>query len=61
MWMYSGPSDPTRVSAEDFSTNELERCIKGLTKLKDEDPLPGEPSVAPFGGDNGLPEVSFCF
>ncbi|KAM0871368.1 hypothetical protein ACQ4PT_039438 [Festuca glaucescens] len=56
MWMYSGSSDPTRVSKEEFSTNELERSIKAITRLREEDPLLGEPSIAPFGGGNGLPK-----
>jgi hypothetical protein len=56
LWLYSGPSDLTRVSKEDFSARELERSVKNVTRLKEEDPLPGEPSVAPYGNGNKVPK-----
>ncbi|KAM0844478.1 hypothetical protein ACQ4PT_057038 [Festuca glaucescens] len=56
LWLYSGPLDPTRVSKEDFSVRELEKSVKNVTRLKTEDELPGEPSVAPYGIGNPLPK-----
>jgi hypothetical protein len=37
MWMYSGSLDPTRVSAKQLSTKELEKSVNGITKMKEED------------------------
>jgi hypothetical protein len=61
MWMYSCPSHSRRISKEDFSVRELKRSIKVITRLRDEDPLPGEPEVLPFGDGNGIPNVIFDF
>ncbi|KAM0930572.1 hypothetical protein ACQ4PT_000883 [Festuca glaucescens] len=48
MWTFSGPKDPTRVSKENLSTNELEKLARQLTTLTAEDNIPSSCRVAPF-------------
>jgi len=61
MWMYQGATDPTRVGAEELSTNEVDKSIRSLTILTSDDECPGTPAVAPYGENNELPEVSLRF
>ncbi|KAM0825260.1 hypothetical protein ACQ4PT_069675 [Festuca glaucescens] len=48
MWTYAGKDDPMRVSAEDYSTNELEKTVRSFTWLTQKDDIPTSCQVTPF-------------
>ena len=60
MWKYSGPSDPTRCHADEYTSKEVEDIARRLSKVKKENSFQIEPAVAPFGENNPLPKVSCC-
>src|SRR3954452_566590 len=48
MWMYTGSDDPTRISEEDISTEDLKNKVRRLTKLTKNDKILLKPLQKPF-------------
>jgi hypothetical protein len=59
MWTYARRNEPTRVSKEDLSTNELEKTVRSFTRLTEKDDVPSSCRVTPFDKKNLPPAVSF--
>lgn len=58
MWMYEGPSDPTRVHQEELTGKTVEGRIKAITSDRDN---PQEArKVPPYDRDHPLVEVNPC-
>ena len=58
MWRYEGPLDATRMSNVELSPNELDAHVKYITSIKADEVIDFNSSIAPFGLENALPEVS---
>ena len=56
MWTYSRSGDEARISA-DLSVDELEKLVRGFTKLTKANPIPSECLVKPYSSDHPLPKV----
>ena len=59
MWTYVGKDDPTRISKEDLSTNELEKIARSFIKLTQKDEIPSSCRVTPLDKENPPLVVSF--
>jgi hypothetical protein len=57
MWMYSGPEDSDRVSA-DLPLKVLEKLVHRFTSFSKNNEVPSSCRVVPFSGSHALPEVS---
>jgi hypothetical protein len=57
MWMYSGPEDSDRISAE-LPLKDLEKLVPLFTSLSKNGDVPSSCRVEPFRGAHALPEVS---
>jgi hypothetical protein len=60
MWMYSGPEDSDRVSAE-LPLKDLEKLARRFTSLSKNNEVPSSCRVVPFSSSHALPEVSNFF
>ena len=56
--MYTGPSDKTRYSREDYATKELEQKLQRVTKMKLVTDFPADPKVTPYGESERVLEVT---
>ena len=52
MWAYKGANDTNRLRVEELSKNELESCLRSITRVKDSDPIDSNPVVLPFSAAN---------
>ena len=61
MWAYKGANDTNRIRVEEPSKNELESCLRSITRVKDSDPIDSNPAVLPFSAANPPTMVSIGF
>jgi hypothetical protein len=57
MWMYSGPKDSDRISAE-LPLKDLEKLVRRFMSLSKNGDVPSSYRVEPFDSDHALPAVS---
>ena len=57
--MYTGPSDETRFSREDYPAKELEQKLLKVTKMKLGENFEADPKVTPYGENKRVDEVNF--
>ena len=61
MWTYKGASDTSRLRPEELSKNELESCLRSISKVKDSELIDLTPAVLPFCATNPPTMVSRKF
>src|SRR4051812_46421491 len=57
MFLYAGPSDPTRVFPEEMSSGDLDKALQPLLKYKAKEDLPGKSLTAPLSANKAVPQV----